>query len=616
MKILNKSKKAQITLFVILAVVIVAVLISYFVLRDRFVSPAGEKNLQPVYEYYLTCLQDTTKGGLAILGEQGGYIEKPAFVPGSEYRPFSSQLNFLGQGIPYWMYVSGNNILKEQVPTKAGMEKELANYVQARIKDCNFDDFAFQGYDVAVGDGNVQISIGENSVSVKTDNKVRVSWENQSQVFSSSEVNVKSKIGKFYRLALKFYDKEKKEMSIEKYAIDVMRLYAPVVGSEISCTPKVFVEETVKEQLKRALEGNVAALRLKGNYFTSTNENKYFVTDIGESVSDNVNFIYDSRWPTRIEMYGDKIIEPVGLQQGLGILGFCYVQYQFVYDINFPVLVQFYDNNEMFQFPLAVIIEKNKERKALPSAEGVEMGEDICAKKTNDIQVYTYDSELNPIKSSLKFSCFSSECRIGETEISGNDAIFSGKVPACVNGFIVASSPGYASTKYQISTNEDNVANILLKKLYNVSVGISLKEGESALVSFSSPDYSTSIVYPASKEIQITEGDYNVSVYVYNSAGLTIPPISSQKCIQVPKSGIAGIFSLKEEKCFQFNLPEQRVENVIVGGGKSEEYLSESQLASGNLTISVLMQKTPASLEEVQNNYNLIEDSPLEMEFE
>ena len=136
------------------------------------------------------------------------------------------------------------------------------------------------------------------------------------------------------------------------------------------------------------------------------------------------------------------------------------------------------------------------------------------------------------------------------------------------------------------------------------------------LVSFSSVDYSTSVIYPTSKEIQLTEGDYNVSVYVYNAAGLSIPPISSQKCIQVPKSGIAGIFSLKEEKCFQFNLPAQQVENVIVGGGKSQEYISESQLEGESLTIGVLMQKTPASLEEVQNNYNLIEDTPLELQFE
>jgi hypothetical protein len=615
-EMIRKNKRGQITLFIIFAIVVVAVIIAFFVLRGKILPQAPEKNLQPVYDYYLSCLEDTTKQGISILGEQGGYIDKPIFVPGSEYRPFSSQLNFLGQGIPYWLYVSGNNILKEQVPSKSGMEKELSKYIRARIKECNFDNFAFQGFDVSVGDGDVQVSIGENAVNVKTANKIRITWENLSQVFNNQEINVQSKLGKFYRLALLFYNKEKKEMIVEKYALDVMRLYAPVAGSEISCTPKVFIEEEIQQNIKDALQANMAALKLKGTYFTLTADNKYFVTNIGENINDNVNFMYDGTWPARINMYGDKIIEPVGLQQGLGILGFCYVQYQFVYDINFPLLVQFYDGNELFQFPIAVIIEKNRERTALPSAEGVEMGEDVCAKKTKDIEVYTYDSELNPIEANIKFSCINSECNLGKTEIKGKDSIFSGKSPACVNGFVLASAPGYADAKYQISTNEETTANILMKKLYSVSLGISLREEENAIISFSSPDYSTQLVYPASNQVQLAEGNYNISVYIYNSAGLSIPAISTNKCIQLPKSGIAGIFSLTEEKCFPINLPAQEVQNVVTGGGKSEEYLAESQLAQGNLTIGVLMQKTPATLEEVQNNYNLIEDTPLELNFE
>ena len=47
--------------------------------------------------------------------------------------PFSSQLNFLGDFIPYWYYVSGNNIQKEQMPSKNDMEEQLEEFIEEKI---------------------------------------------------------------------------------------------------------------------------------------------------------------------------------------------------------------------------------------------------------------------------------------------------------------------------------------------------------------------------------------------------------------------------------------------------------------------------------------------------
>ena len=102
------SIRGQVTIFIIVAIVIVGSIIAYFSLRDNFAESIPE-DMKPVYDYYLSCLESTTKEGIALLGEQGGYIELPDFEPGSAYIPFSSQLDFFGQAVPYWMYVSSNN---------------------------------------------------------------------------------------------------------------------------------------------------------------------------------------------------------------------------------------------------------------------------------------------------------------------------------------------------------------------------------------------------------------------------------------------------------------------------------------------------------------------------
>ena len=612
------EKKAQVTIFIIIAIVIVGAIVAYFALRNMPITKE-DKIMKPVHDYYLSCLQQKAKEGIGILGEQGGYITLPDFVEGSQYRPFSSQLNFLGTPVAYWMYVSGNNLLKEQLPTKSSMEEELKKYIEDGISDCDFSDFYQQGYDVSVGDGEVSVNIQDESVFVQAKNNLRISFGNDSVLISKHNTEVKSRLGRFYDLAFNTYNKEKEEMFLEKYAIDVMRLYVPVTGVEVSCAPKVFVDEEIQRVLMQGLEANIGNLKLKGNYYTlNQEENKYFVTPIDENLNsgENANFIYSSTWPTRIEIFGDKTVEPVGMQEGLGMLGFCYVPYHLVYDINFPVLIQFYDNEDLFQFAISVIVEKSKERQALPSAKVESVESQVCQYKNKEIQVYTYDSELNPVEADISFSCLNTECRIGKTEIKGRDAILDEKFPECVNGFISARAKGYSDSKYQISTNEEEVANILMKKLYNLTLKANVEEGEQMLITFYSEDYSTSVLYPDNEFLELPEGEFNVTSYIFKNSSITIPATNTQKCIDVPQSGIGGLFGFSQKKCIDLNIPEQEMGFVIIGGGKSYEYFAESQLKNGFIRIQADKFPVPNSLQGVQDNYIKLEESLLNIKFE
>lgn len=610
------SRKAQVTIFIILAILIVGGVALFFVLRNTSTTELP-KNIKPVYDYYLTCLQENAQQGILILGQQGGYIEPPGFVPGSQYMPFSSQMDFLGQPVSYWMYVSGNNLLKEQVPTKAEMQRQLEKYVSDRATECDFSDFYSQGYDVSVGENPaVSVVINQLNVEVNVKNLLTIQFENQSAVVNEEKIIVESKLGKFYDMAVGVYNYEKQNMFLESYALDVMRLYAPVTGVELTCAPKVFNEQKIRQDLTTALSENIGMLKLKGSYYSLANEdNKYFVTDTGNNIDENVNFVYTSDMPSRIEIYGDKVVTPVGMQEGLGILGFCYVPYQLIYDIDFPVLIQFYDNKEIFQFPVSVVISKNQARNALLGEAGGSLDSPVCQYKNQEMQILTYDSELNPVEASIKFNCLSEECAIGDTKSDGKEAIFNGGVPQCVNGFLVARADGYADAKYQVSTNEETTANIIMSRLYNVT--INLGKVDSALVYFVSSDYSATAFYPDTKNIQLREGNYNISVYVYKNSSLVLPAVSEKKCTQVPKSGIGALVGMTEEKCFDINIPSQEISFVVVGGGKSQEYLAESQLKESNvLNLNVPLFKTPANIQEVQDNYISIEDSNVEVRFE
>ncbi|MEK6847982.1 MAG: hypothetical protein AABX50_02580, partial [Nanoarchaeota archaeon] len=129
--------RGQVTIFIIIAILILALVGGWLFLSGTISVKGIPASIQPAYTSFVTCLQENTKTGISILESQGGYIELPDFEPGSAYMPFSSQLDFAGNPIPYWYYVSGNNIPKEKIPTKSKMEQELAAFIEQKIRGCN-----------------------------------------------------------------------------------------------------------------------------------------------------------------------------------------------------------------------------------------------------------------------------------------------------------------------------------------------------------------------------------------------------------------------------------------------------------------------------------------------
>ncbi|VVB80470.1 Uncharacterised protein [uncultured archaeon] len=601
-------------MFIILGIVLVAGLVAFFVIRGTTTSGLS-KNLEPAYQAYLSCIQERAKTGLNLMGQQAGYIylnELP-FDAGSTYAPTSSQLDFYGASIPYWLYVSGNNFLKENRPTLNSMETDLARYIREGLADCDFSSFNSQGIYVDIGDGNIDVAIGDKQVKLTLTNPVFISFENESALVSNHEVTINSQMGSFYKTAAEVLDSEMNSSFLESYAIDTLRLNAPVTGVDIGCTPKLFDETQIKNNISSALENNVAYLKLRGNYYTLNNAaNKYFVVNLPDAVSNNANFIYSRSWPTKIEMYGNNFVEPVGTQEGMGMLGMCFVPYHFVYDISFPVLVQLYSNNELFQFPMVVIVKNNEARAALNVENETSVESPVCTTRNQDVAVSTYDLNLNPVSASLRFSCVSDSCEVGSTQEKAGESTTTIALPQCVNGVLTAYAPGYAPSSEIISTNTQTSADVIMKKIHSVQVD--LPSVTKATVVFSSKDYSSVLNYPDSNSVDLVEGEYNVTAYVYKNSTIVFPAINDKKCFEVASTSFAGLLGDSKEQCFDVNIPSQNVDSALVGGGKGYDYFIDSDLTAGKkLSVDIPVFKTPTSLQELQDNYLTWEDSILDL---
>jgi len=616
------NRKGQISLFVIIAIVIVGAIVAFFAFRGNLSFGNIPAEFQPVYSSYDECIKGEAENALSLLGVQGGRIDTGEFTPGSDFAPFSSHLNFLGLTVPYWYSISGNNVIKENVPTKSEMEREVSNYIESNLQNCNFDEFYSDGFYIDLGEPSVKTQIEDNLVRVEVSSKVSVVKEDRSAIKNVHEVNVESKIGKFYNLASEIYNKEIKDAFLEDYAIDVMRLYAPVDGVEVQCNPKIWKTQEVAENIKEGLELNIPSIKFDGSYYRLNNESdKYFVVDLG--VDEQVNLLYSKDWPSKVEITPAEqellIADPVGNQQGLGALGFCYVPYHFVYDVSFPVMIQISDGLELFQFPIAVIIDNNLPRQAELTQLSQEGDFDVCEFKNSDVMVSTFDNTLNPVEADISYNCFDQVCDLGKTEVVGDNAVFDGKAPQCLNGYLIAKADGFAEKRVLFSSNNEDVADIFLDREYELEVD--LKVGAKnynglAIVSFVKENGEVQTVsLPSINKVKLTEGSYNVSVYAYGDSNIVIPKSTRTQCYDVPSGGITGIFGAKKEECFNIEVPETNIGEALIGGGQQNTYILESQLQNGKVTVEVDALPRPSSLEQLQYNYETFNTQGVDLIF-
>ncbi len=625
-KALNRNR-GQITIFVIVAIVIVLAIALYFIFQSRIFSNNVPKNLEPVYNYYLSCVQNEVTEGAKLLGARGGRIEEIQFSPGSTYMPFSNELGFMGMGIPYWYYISGNGISREQIPTKEKMQSDLNGFVREGLQNCDFSGFENKGFNITIGEPlEVKNEIKNSLVKVAVKQEISIRFGKVSWSSRTHNVEVNSNLGKFYDLALKIYRSEKESLFLENYAVDIIRLYAPVDGSEISCSPKVWSVNDIRMNLSDALEANTAAIKIAGDYYKIKNrDNKYFIQNVGEKTPFNVNFMYSKYWPTKMEIWpssDDGILraDPIGLQGGLGILGFCYVPYHFVYDLYYPVLIQIYLGDEMFQYPVVVSIDKTQAKKALNGTSLPDVTSELCEHKLTRMSVYSYNTNLEAVESNIKFKCFDTICDIGKTKIINNEAVLDTNFPQCQNGFVIASSEGYETRKELISTIVEGSVNMIMKKKYKLNLVVHERGSETsgyAIVTLTKENKTTTLSYPEMKEIELTEGQYLIKVYDYSNTSIHLQGTSNQKCVDVPRGNLLGAFGFTEQKCFNMDIPSQEVNFAVSGGGIANYYFPESALQTAKtLLINAEDFGVPNSIEGLQKNYDSIDVANLNIQLE
>jgi len=337
-------------------------------------------------------------------------------------------------------------------------------------------------------------------------------------------------------------------------------------------------------------------------------------------VKEEVRFLNSQSWPHSFEVTPSEgnflISSPVGIQQGLGVLGFCYVPYHYVYDMKFPVMVQVQSGDEIFQFPIAVIIQGNNPREPLDGEASSGAVSELCKYKNTEIQVNVKDREGNPVKADISFECFANSCFIGKTSEQGSIVE---DFPQCVNGFVSARSGGFKESRYLLSTVLPGSVDIIMEKLHNKEIQLKLdgiSYNEDAIIYFVSDESTKTVIYPEQRTVELAEGQYEIQIYIFDDTEINIGEMVTEQCVEVPKSGVLGLFGMKNERCFDIEVPEQIISQALAGGGTQNYFVLESELRNlGVIEINAESLPVPEKIEQLQTNYMLFETKGLDVIF-
>lgn len=147
-----RNKKAQVSIFIITAVVLLATAGFYFYVNSKEAQKATETpyDFAPVKNYFEECIKSRAELGLNLMGIQGGMITLQDSYLITNY-----------SRIAYGVYQKQNTL-----PSLITMEKELKSYLDKTIPSC-LNSSAFPYLKFESGNASTEVKILANEVSVK-----------------------------------------------------------------------------------------------------------------------------------------------------------------------------------------------------------------------------------------------------------------------------------------------------------------------------------------------------------------------------------------------------------------------------------------------------------------
>ena len=517
-----KSRKAQVTLFVIIGIFILTVSGILFYMRSAKLPLEQERQVivesiptmfLSVNNFVESCIREEAVKALTKMGETGGFVDiEEQGITAAAGPTSSAAVQFLPGSLmktAYWHYLESDNsctsnckfvLLPENKLSlykktgKVSIESQLNDYINDNIDSCiNFEEFRKQGFEFEVKEEpKAEVVIRDSDVVVVLDYPINVKRAGAEKELSRFIAQVPVNIKSVYELGSTIASLQSEYRYLERGTLNLVTAFSgldneklpPMSASSFNIGPGVTWRlSDVEDDVGGILTSYTSLLQTQGthNYnlmpasagsLADSLYNKGMIIPMDKFYPElSVNFDYVG-WPLYFKLNcPGGICRPESVTANiLSLIGF--KKYSFVYDLSYPVMVEIRDDKALngkgytFRFFLESNIRRNEpmEQNYLSmtgaAVNDVSMLCDENKRNSGNIAANVKDGMTGqPLDDVLvSFACTGETCLIGSTDDEGK--LESG-FPVCIGGVVTFAKDEYPVSSMPLNTELDKDDSIL-----------------------------------------------------------------------------------------------------------------------------------------------------------
>lgn len=236
------EKRAQVTAFVIVGIVLLAVIGFFIYARSAGIGISPERFLagkkSDIESRIDECTRDLSVRLLQRIGLQGGTLTPLRAV------------QFNGNRVSYLCYnIPGNDNCVNRVLTLKAIEEELSRYLENNLRTCiSIEDFRQPSYSLESANLEATATIGKNNILVVVDYPITLSKDAARLTLSRYTSTLNIPLGRLYLAAIDIIDSEAQ------------------VG-DFDPLPYMLVHNTVRIEKHRPFPDKVYIMNVRGNSY-------------------------------------------------------------------------------------------------------------------------------------------------------------------------------------------------------------------------------------------------------------------------------------------------------------------------------------------------------------
>ncbi|MBW2967112.1 hypothetical protein KY362_01360 [Candidatus Woesearchaeota archaeon] len=401
-----KGRKAQITVFMIIGIILLFSTSLIFYIRARVVEDVPAEVMeavedvpieaQPVKIYVENCIKQTGRAAIEDLGLHGGYVRphdpdialKQFYVgPDPTDSEGITMFDRPETVIPYWWHLKSTNTcsgncefesLRPPLRKSGGeysIEEQIDTYVKAKLPGClkDFGMFREQGYLFEVGEITPNTRVAADDVSIVVHYPITFSRDGSATDLNRFAARIEVDLEQVYEMASMIVQEQIDKNYLESHTLNMIELNSMPMSmdllppvAEFTLNPGEFnfwTRTQTQDQLQKyVLTNAMQQLQVikSRNYqrvimLREEDDGTLKYNHLGTRILDSTGiqleknftelaarFEYLPFWPIYLDLNGDEVVMPLSVDQPL--LSFMGInEYRTYYSLAYPVMVTISD---------------------------------------------------------------------------------------------------------------------------------------------------------------------------------------------------------------------------------------------------------------------------------